>query len=122
MMIRQFALRNPWFRFAIATGLVVLAAFSFLHYIGWAFAHSATMGLASRMQETRLANGLAWIFLGAFVALEVLSAFIVGFSWEYPDLGSPWLRFLARYGLALVLTLLATGIVVGFWLATGRFT
>jgi len=111
-----------WFRLALMAGLVVLAAFCFLRYIGWAFSHSATLGLASKTQETRLANHLAWMFLCMFIALEVFSAIVVGFRWEYPDLGSAWLRFSARYGIALLLSLLATGVVVGLWLVSGRFT
>ena len=112
---------NRWFRFALIAGVVVAAAFCFLRYLEWAFSYSATLGLASKIQETRLANHRAWMFLCMFDALEVLSAIVVGFSWEDPDLGSGWLRVSARYGLALLLSLLATGIVVGLWLASGRF-
>ena len=57
-----------WFRLALTTGLVVLAAFCFLRYIEWAFSYSATLGLASKAQETRLASHLAWLFLFMFIA------------------------------------------------------
>jgi hypothetical protein len=114
-------LERIWVRLGLIAGLVVLAAFCFLRYIDWAFSRSATLGLASRAEETQLANHLAWMFLCMFIALELFSAIVVGFRWEYPDLGSAWLRFSARYGLGLLLSLLATGIVVGLWLASGRF-
>jgi hypothetical protein len=61
------------------------------------------------------------MFLCMFIALEVFSAIVVGFGWERPELGSPLLRFSAHYGLALLLSLLATGVVVGLWLASARF-
>ena len=110
-----------WFRLALIAGLVGLAAFCFLRYISWAFSYSATLGLSSRTQETRLAGHVACMFLCMFIALEVFSAIVVGFRWEYPELGSAWLRFSARYGLALLLSLLATGVVVGVWVASRRF-
>jgi len=109
---------NRWFRFSLLAGVVVAAAFCLLRYLEWAFSYSATLGLASKIQETRLANHRAWMFLCMFAVLEVLSAIVVGFSWQYPDLGSAWLRFSARYGLALLLSLLATGIIVGLWIAS----
>jgi hypothetical protein len=109
-------------RLALIAGLVVLAAFCFLRYIDWAFAHSATLGLPERIPQTSLALHRAWMFLCMFMALEVFSAIVVGFRWERPDLGSAWLRFSARYGLALLLSLLATGAVVGLLLASSRFT
>jgi hypothetical protein len=117
----EMTFERIWFRLALTTGLVVLAAFCFLRYIEWAFSYSATLGLASKAQETQLASHLAWLFLFMFIALEVFSAIVVGFRWEYPELGSAWLRFSARYGLALLLSLLATGVVVGVWLASRRF-
>jgi hypothetical protein len=118
---RKMRLKRTWFRLGFTGGLILLAAFCFVRYVDWAFSYSATSGLASRAQETRLANHLAWMFLCMFIALELFSAFVIGARWEYPDLGSAWLRFSARYGLALLLSLLATGIVVGLWLASGRF-
>lgn len=110
-----------WFRFALLASVVAAAAFCFLRYLEWSFSYSATLGLASKIRETRLANHRAWMFLCMSVALEVLSAIVVGFSWECPDLGSAWLRLSARYGLALLLSLLATGLIVGLWLASRPF-
>ena len=117
----KMAFERVWFRLAVVAGSVVLAAFCFLRYIDWASSHSATLGVASRAQESLLANHLAWMFLSMFIALEVFSAILVGFRWADPDLGAVWLRFSARYGLALLLSLLATGGVVGLWLAWGRY-
>jgi hypothetical protein len=116
----KVSLSNRWLRVALESVLVVLAAFCFLRYIGWAFSYSAALGLPSRIRETQLANHRAWLFLCVFLALEVLSGVLVAFSWEPPDLGSAWLRFAARYGLGLALSLVATGIVVGLRLAFVR--
>lgn len=52
-----------------------------------------------------------------FIGLELLSAFEVGSFWEYVDLGAAWLRFAARYGIAFLFSLLATGIVIALLLA-----
>ena len=114
-------MQNRWFRSGLIAAVVVLAAFCFLRYLDWAFSYSATLGLSSRMQQARLANQRAWVFFCLFLVLEAFSAILVGFSWQEPDFSSAWLRFSARYGLALLLSLLATGIIVGLWLASGRF-
>jgi hypothetical protein len=65
--------------------------FPSLHQL--AFSYSATLGLSSRTQETRLAGHIAWMFLCMFIALEVFSAIVVGFDWKYPDLGSRMASF-----------------------------
>jgi hypothetical protein len=107
-------------RVALIAVLVVLAAFCFLRYIGWAFSYSGIVGLSSRVREAEVANLKAWLFLCMFFVLELLSSVLITFSWEPPDLGSAWLRFVGRYGSGLVLSLLATGIVVGLRLAFVR--
>jgi hypothetical protein len=84
---------NPWLRFTLLAGTAVAAAFWFLRYLEWAFSHSATLGMALRISESRLANHQAWMFLCLFFALEVLSSVIAGFSWEFTGIGSAWLRF-----------------------------
>jgi hypothetical protein len=108
-------LERTSFRVLIIATLILLAAFCFIRYIEFVFSYTATLGLASQAHENQLANHLAWLFFCSFVALEVFSAIIVGSRWEQPDLGSAWLRFSARYGLALLLSVLATGIVIGLW-------
>lgn len=113
-------LSNRWLRLTLVLALVLLGAFCFLRYIGWAFAHSGTLGLSSRIRETQLANRQAWYFLCMFIALEVLCAMVVGLAWEPPNLGSAGLRFAARYGSALALSLLVTGVVVGLQVALLR--
>ena len=64
-------------------------------------------------QEVRFANHRAWMFFCMFLALEVFSAFVFGYSCEAPDIGSAWLRFSAYYGAGLLLSMVLTGVVVG---------
>jgi hypothetical protein len=52
-----------------------------------------------------------------FFALEVFSSVIAGFSWEFPSIGSAWLRFSARYELAFLLSIPRGGTMVGLRLA-----
>jgi hypothetical protein len=113
-------LAHPWVRFPLVLGLVLLSAFCFLRYISWSFAYSATLGLGSYAQANQLAGRSASFFLLLFVALEVLCALEMGGAWEPPDLGSRGLRFTARYGSALAISLLATGIVVALKVALFR--
>src|SRR4051812_47048439 len=96
------------FRATLILGLNITAAFCFLRYVEWAFAYSATAGLVSRASQTQMANRLAWTFFCLFIVLNLFSAFAIGSSWESPDFGSAWLRFSARYGAALLFSLLAT--------------
>jgi len=107
-------------RLVIVGALVVLSAFCFIRYLSWSFAYSATLGLASRMRETQLSNHRAWLYLCSFFILESFGAAVLGLAWEPPNLGSAELRFVARYGSALALCLLATGIIVGFRLMLVR--
>lgn len=97
---------------ALVAVLVVSAAFCFVRYLEWSFTYSAKLGLAST-QEIRVADHSAWLFFSLFVLLELFCAFVVGSRWEQVDLGSVWLRFSARYGIALLFSLLATGVVIG---------
>jgi hypothetical protein len=101
---------------ALVAGLIVAACFCFFRYLEWSFRYSATVGVPSEAQQTRVAYHLSVMFFSMFIALEVFSAFVIGFPSEEPDLGSAWLRFLARYGLPFLLSLIATGVVVGLWL------
>lgn len=110
-------LANPWFRSFLVLALVLVSAFCFLRYFGAAFAHSATLGLSPLARANQLANGYAWFFLLAFIALEALCALVVARAWEPPDLGSKGLRFIARYGSALAISLFGTGIVVALKVA-----
>jgi hypothetical protein len=106
-------LTNRWLRLAIVLAFVLLGASCFLRYVGSAFAHSGTLGLSSRIRETQLAGRQAWFFLCMFISMELLCAAVVGLGREDPNLGSAGLRFAARYGSALALSLLATGVVAG---------
>jgi len=108
---------NRWVQLTIVLVLVLLGAFCFLRYLDWAFAYSGTLGLGSRMRETQLANHRAWLFFCMFIVLEMLCAVLVGLAWEPPNFGSTGLRFVARYGSALALCLLATGLLVGIRVA-----
>jgi hypothetical protein len=111
-------LDNRWLRLVIVAALVLLSAFCFVRYLSWAFAYSATLGLD--IPETRLSHHRVWFFLCMFIMLEILSAAVLGSAWEPSNLGSAGLRFVARYGSALALCLLATGVVVGLRLALVR--
>ena len=113
-------LANPWLRIPLVLVLVFISAFSFLRYIGWSFAHSATLGLAPQVAESRLANWWAWLYLILFATLQLLCTILLVEGWQPPDLGSRALRFVARYGSGLVLTLIATGIVVSLNVALLR--
>jgi hypothetical protein len=107
-------------RWILVVGVVVLGGCCFLRYLGWAFAYSGTLGLRSRTHETQLAEYRSWFFLCAFAALEVVCAALLGSAWETPDLASAKLRFVARYGIALAASLIATGVVVALQLAFVR--
>jgi hypothetical protein len=112
----KMKLERVWCTLALVGGLIVAACFCFFRYLEWSFRYSAIVGLSSRAHETRVASHQSWMFFSMFIALEVCSAFVIGFPSEEPDFGSAWLRFLARYGLRFLLSLLATGVVVGLWL------
>ncbi len=51
-------LSNRWLRLTLVLALVLLGAFCFLRYIGWAFAHSGSLGLGSRIREAQLARDI----------------------------------------------------------------
>lgn len=115
---KKFA--NPWLRIPLMLVLVFISALSFLRYLGSSFAYSATLGLDTQMAENRQAHWWAWLFLILFASLELLCTMLLVESWPSPDLGSRVLRFVARYGSGLVLTLIATGIVVALNVALLR--
>jgi len=103
-------LTNRWVRLPLTLVLILLSAFCFLDYLDWAFVYSGRLGLADRI-ETQMAGNRSLFFFFLFVGLEILCATVVGMAWEPPLLGSAPLRFVARYGTALALSLLVTGIV-----------
>src|SRR5579884_2655836 len=107
---------RKWSRCLLIPGLIVLASFTFVRYVEWTFAYSATRALSSRTQEAHLALISAGVFFCAFIVLEIMLALLFASYWEYPDFGSTWLRFCGRYGLGLLVALFSTGIVVGLWL------
>ena len=113
-------LANPWVRSVLVLALVLISAFCFLRYFNSAFAHSATLGLASLARANQLANRSAWFYLLVFVALEVLCALVIAGAWEPPDLGSRGLRLTARYGSALAISLFGTGVLVALKVALFR--
>jgi len=87
---------RPWFRWTLIASLIVAAGFCSVFYMAWAFAGNAT---------------LAGMFLCLFIALETCSVIFLGARLEGPDFDSAGLQFFARYGLALLLCLAATGII-----------
>jgi hypothetical protein len=65
--------------FGTRRGLIVAACFCFFRYLEWSFRYSAIVGLSSRAHETRVASHQSWMFFSMFIALEVCSAFVIGF-------------------------------------------
>ena len=92
--------------------LILLSAFCFLRYLDWAFVYSGRLGLADRI-EGQMAGNRSLLFFWTFVALELLCAVLVASPSEAPDFDSAPLRFTMRYGAALALSLVMTGIVMG---------
>lgn len=104
---------KPWvskLRWVVIAGLIILAAFCFVRYLSCAFAYSA---IPEPGQESQRGGGRARLFFGVFAGLEILCTALLAHSWERSSFYSAGLRFAARYGSALALCLLATGIVVG---------
>lgn len=100
-------------RSIVVVALSVFAAYAILQYFTAAFAYSATLGVTSRLSATRLAEQRAWGYLILFWLLEVFSTAMVVARWPEPDLGTRMLRFLARYGTGMLISLTITGIATG---------
>lgn len=112
---------RPWvskLRWFVIAGLIILAAFCFVRYLSWALAYSA---IPRPSQASQLADRRAWLFFCVFAGLEMFCTALLAFDWERSDFYSAGLRFAARYGSALALCLLATGIVVGILIGLGRW-
>src|SRR6185312_7459736 len=94
---------RSWFRWTLIASLIIAAAICFAGYLNWAFSGSAALGLPSMSIQTKHAFHLASVFLYLFIALEIFSVIVLGLGSEGPDFDSAWLRYFARYGMALLL-------------------
>jgi len=102
-----------WLRLVLFLAVAVAASFSFLRYLSWGFAYSAVLGLPSRAAQAQQAYYRGWFFLLMFIVLEIVLTSIWASYWKPADFDSAALRFVSRYGLGLVISVLVTAILVG---------
>jgi len=93
--------------------LVILCALSFLQYAGWATVYSGILGLPSRASETQEAATKARLFFWVFVVLEAVATLTIAPLFRLENFWSREVRTVARYGMGLILSLIASGLVVG---------
>jgi hypothetical protein len=95
--------------FLVSTGS---AAFSFVQYFYWAWTYSEI----PPGPRSDIANKSALLFFIVFVVFEILSARTAAtLLFDAPDLGSAPLRFAARYGGGLIISLVATAVLISAW-------
>jgi hypothetical protein len=98
-----------WLLFPVSTAF---AAFCFLRYFDWAWTYS---GIPTS-PGSDIAGRSALLFFTVFVLFEILSARTVALLlFDAPDLGSAPLRLVARYGGGLMISLIATAVLIFTW-------
>jgi hypothetical protein len=102
------------FRVALTVLLLAAAAFCSLQTFRWMTSYSAWYGLPSEAQNTQMA-GFWWkLYLGILVLLEAATVAIV---WSLVELRqadmSEFLKQLARFAMAVGVTVAGTGVFMG---------
>jgi len=103
---------KPIVRIALATVAVVLAILSFLQFLGAAAFYSAWSGRPGLAVELASANRRGDFFLLLSVVLEFAVASAIAPLIGVSVLGSARFKVVARFLVALFLSLLATGVVI----------
>ena len=108
-----------WLVMAAFALLSILGALSFLRYLGWAAFYSGIFGLPSRASEAQAAGHKAQLFFWVFVVLEGLNTLAMASLIRLAGIWSAAVRVVARFALALALSFIVTGAVVGVLVAVG---
>ena len=118
-MIKEKTSRT--FRIALAAALMAASAVCLLKYSWWAACYSGWYGLQDYAQQLRDASIRVNIYWWSVVVLEAAS---VGVVWSLIEFRAadmpPFLKRLARFGAALILTAIGTGIFLGVTILLGK--
>jgi hypothetical protein len=99
--------------------LLLLSAFALLEGVASGIGYSAVVGLPSRVRDAELMRHRADMFAYAALAIDGLAAAALASVLPLPLIDRrPLLTILARYGVAIMISMLSTGaILVLLWAA-----
>jgi hypothetical protein len=110
----EIASGHRWRTFALFAVIAILCALSFLKYLGWAAFYSGNPSAGEA------AGRKAELFFWAFIILEALAALVIARRIRLESTFSPHVvRLAARYCVGLILSVLATGVVIGVLVTFG---
>lgn len=108
---------RTWGNWLILVLSSIFAAFFFVQYFEWGLGYSKR----PPGPDSNLNLFKTWVFFALFAIFEMFSARTAAVLLPDPDLGSVPLKFLARYGGGLMISLTATVVLVMIWMGiTGR--
>jgi hypothetical protein len=99
-------------RLALCVVFIVLCGLTFLKYVGWASFYSGISGLSARAADAHVASQKARLFFWIFICSQALAVLMIGSAIKFTAVSSRALAYAARYSVALVISLISTGLVV----------
>jgi hypothetical protein len=109
---REISRAGRWAVVILFAVLAYFGAVSFLKFLGEAFRYSDILGLPSMVSDAQAANHAARLYFCAFVVLEGLATLAIAPLFRLAEIRSKAVRLFARYAIAVVASLLATGVLV----------